>query len=117
MTVYVDSTFTMTPQGDTPLAQQARRNGNRWCHMWADTRQELDAMADKLGLRRSWVQLDTKPYMIHYDLVPSKRALAVKAGAVEIKAIEYMRMKIAGSQLAPDPESLAASLYGVELDG
>ena len=117
MTVYVDSTFTMTPQGDTPLAQQARRNGSRWCHMWADSREELNAMADKLGLKRAWIQWDAKPYMIHYDLVPSKRALAIKAGAVEITAIQYMRMRIAEAQPLAEAHALAASLYGVELDG
>ncbi len=95
MTVYVDSTFTMTPQGETPLAQQARRNGSRWCHMWADDFTELHVMADKIGLKRSWFQISPKRYMCHYDLVPSKRVLAVKAGAVEIRSVDYIRMRIA----------------------
>jgi len=91
MTVYVDGLFTATPQGDTPLAQQARRNGNRWCHLTADTLDELHAMADKIGLRRAWFQSSHLLHHCHYDLVPSKRALAVRHGAVEVNSREHAR--------------------------
>lgn len=53
------------------------------CHMVADTREELDRMADTIGVQRKWIQYPgTKRE--HYDICKSKRRLAVKAGAQEI---------------------------------
>jgi hypothetical protein len=40
--------------------------------------EELHAMARRIGMHRSWFQGD------HYDLVPPRRAAAVKLGAVEV---------------------------------
>lgn len=54
------------------------------CHMTADTDEELHAMADKIGVRRIWHQKPPKASSSHYDIALSKRALAVKAGAIEI---------------------------------
>lgn len=56
-----------------------------WCHMTADTRAELDQMADRIGLRRSWIQ-NPGTWEEHYDLTQSKRRLAIAAGAVEVDA-------------------------------
>jgi hypothetical protein len=60
------------------------------CHMWADTRDELFEMADRIGVARKWFQRPANvglPGMDasweHFDIAMSKRALAVKAGAVE----------------------------------
>lgn len=53
------------------------------CHMIADTREELDAMADRIGLQRKWIQYPGQ-HREHYDICLAKRALAVAAGAVEI---------------------------------
>lgn len=60
------------------------------CHMWADTREELFAMADRIGVQRKWFQRPPSvalPGMNasweHFDIAMSKRALAVKFGAVE----------------------------------
>lgn len=52
-------------------------------HMIADSREELDAMADKIGVRRRWLQYPGT-YKEHYDICQSKRALAVAYGAIEI---------------------------------
>jgi hypothetical protein len=54
-----------------------------YCHMYADTVDELHAMAAKLGLRRSWFQADIDHP--HYDIASSKRRLAIQYGAVEFK--------------------------------
>ncbi len=78
MSVYVDSYMV---RADVPNGNRVVRG--RWCHMTADTREELDAMADAIGLRRSWIQYPGT-WKEHYDVTMSKRALAVKAGAVEI---------------------------------
>lgn len=48
------------------------------CHMLADTRQELHAMADRLGLARSW-QHDN-----HFDITAPKRAMAKRFGALDM---------------------------------
>lgn len=70
MSVYVDELRTY----DTKLRWKV------WCHMTADSDEELHAMADLIGLKREWFQ-DKRTH--HYDLIPSKRALAVKKGAIE----------------------------------
>ncbi|OPC84972.1 hypothetical protein B4N89_11510 [Embleya scabrispora] len=78
MTVYVDEI--------TDHTRAARLKGlryTRWSHLTADTRDELHAFAARLGLKRSWFQNATN-YRWHYDVVPSKRALAIRLGAVEI---------------------------------
>lgn len=51
------------------------------CHMVADSPAELHAMARKIGVRRRWYQADASTP--HYDVCKGKRALAVRAGAVE----------------------------------
>lgn len=85
MSVYVDNFFV---KADVPNGDRVVRG--RWCHMTADTREELDAMADKIGLRRSWIQYPGT-WKEHYDVTLSKRALAVRAGAIEIDLHEAAR--------------------------
>ena len=59
------------------------------CHMIADTRAELDAMADKIGVSRRWIQHpDTNRE--HYDICKSKRALAIRYGAKVVTATELV---------------------------
>lgn len=53
------------------------------CHMVADTEAELLAMADRIGVARRWYQWPMSRYP-HFDVCLSKRALAVRAGAVEL---------------------------------
>lgn len=69
MTVYVDN-------------MRKRYRTMIMCHMVADTVDELLAMADRIGVKRRWLQTPaTRP---HFDICFEKRALAVKHGAVEI---------------------------------
>lgn len=49
--------------------------------MYADSLEELHAMAIAIGMRRAWFQ--DKPSMPHYDLVPARRQKAVRLGAVQ----------------------------------
>ena len=69
MTVYVDDMY-LYPMG------QFRRM--KMSHMIADTKNELHAMAKKLGLRHSWYQGD------HYDVSMTKREEAIRFGAVPV---------------------------------
>lgn len=52
-----------------------------WCHLWADSEDELHAFATRLGLRQSWFQ----PHRLlpHYDLTAGKRRRALSLGATE----------------------------------
>lgn len=79
MTVYVDDLFDY---------------GNRgvWCHMATDNfgdMNELHDMAKVIGLRREWFQ--DHPLHPHYDLIPSKRYLAVQAGAESVSRQQLVR--------------------------
>ena len=51
MTVYVDDAYI-----PAKVKNRGRSVSARWCHMTADSTEELHAMADRIGLRRSWVQ-------------------------------------------------------------
>ena len=52
------------------------------CHLIGDTLEELHAMADRIGVaRRHFQGAASTP---HYDLCKSKRALAVRHGAIEV---------------------------------
>jgi len=82
MAVYVDD-------------MQAPFGGMKMCHMIADTREELIAMVDTIGVNRKWIQKAGTPRE-HFDICLSKRKLAVAAGAVEVsmrELVERMRSK------------------------
>jgi len=70
MTVYVDNAY-------LPFGRM------KMCHLVADSRQELDTMADTIGLNRKWIQKAGTPHE-HYDVSKALRAKAVAAGAAEI---------------------------------
>lgn len=79
MSVYVD-----------PLFDHGGSETFRWkrsCHMYADTLEELHAMALKIGMKRAWFQ--DKRSLPHYDLVPTRRVAAVR-----LRAIEHSREQI-----------------------
>jgi hypothetical protein len=78
MSVYVD---TPVLYEEEPVGYVGRsRIKSRWCHMIADTEAELLTMAQRLGLRVEWIQRDHRG--VHFDIVPSKRAMAIRFGAV-----------------------------------
>lgn len=84
--IYVDPIHTYAKQlgyKGKDAAQAARvgaRHNDQWCHLFADKADcpELHAFAQRLGLKRDWFQGD------HYDIVPTKRAMAIRLGAVEL---------------------------------
>ena len=61
------------------------------CHMTADTLEELHQMADKIGMKRSWFQ-SKKGSLPHYDLVRSRRILAIEHVAIEITLKQFAEM-------------------------
>lgn len=54
--------------------------GKVWCHMVADTPDELHAFAARIGLRRAWFQ--SQSVYPHYDVTLSIRSKALQLGAV-----------------------------------
>lgn len=78
MTVYVDD-------------MRAEYRRMVMCHMLADSDEELHAMAQRIGLARRWHQKAGTVHS-HYDICSSKRAQAVRAGAVEIGRREVARL-------------------------
>lgn len=52
------------------------------CHMWADSLEELLAMADRIGVQRRWLQQPPKASWVHFDISLGKKAFAIRAGAV-----------------------------------
>ncbi len=54
----------------------------KMCHMWADTEDELHGMADLIGIARRWHQKPPKASWSHYDISLTKKALAIRNGAI-----------------------------------
>ncbi len=52
------------------------------CHMWADSIEELLEMADKISVRRTHLQKPPEASWVHFDISVTKKALAIKAGAI-----------------------------------
>lgn len=84
MSVYVDEL--------SPCVKSAKWHYDHACHLVADSVEELQDFARKLGLKSSWFQ--DRPYLPHYDLTTGKRTKAVRLGAIELdqaQFIEFMR--------------------------
>ncbi len=86
MSVYVDPIRQYDPK--MIKGPQTQRNGINWCHLFADTVEELHQFANRLGLRRSWFQDKSHP---HYDLTPNKQLQALRAGAEPITLRKWLR--------------------------
>jgi hypothetical protein len=73
-------------------------------HMWADTLDELLAMADRIGVQRKWIQghptlsfgKHKKASWVHFDISLGKKALAIAHGAIltdKFGPIEFLARK------------------------
>lgn len=88
MTVYAD---------DMLLPAKVGRFTAHWSHLIADTEEELQEFATRLGLRRSWFQepkTGTKTCLAsqnwHYDATATKRKEAIKLGAMPVSTAELV---------------------------
>lgn len=77
MSVYVDDMRVTAKVG------RVRANA-RWSHLMADTHEELEAFARRLGLRPEWIQKQGRRTE-HYDVTDTVRAKALELGAVSIR--------------------------------
>jgi len=65
--------------------------------MYADSLEELHAMAVQIGMKREWFQ--NKPRLPHYDLTPRRRRGAVLFGAKEHTAREMVAFMHGGGEV------------------
>lgn len=61
------------------------------CHMIADSRDELIAMVNRIGVSEKWLQ-HAGEKKEHFDISRSKRSAAVVAGAIEITQRELVEI-------------------------
>lgn len=95
MPVYVDPLFDTEGWSEQWPFKQA-------CHLMADSDEELHRMADRLLLLRRWHQPCPPHSVSHYDLTATKRAEAVRKGAIEVDR----RFRPGRSPRPPAQESL-----------
>ncbi|BBE74348.1 DUF4031 domain-containing protein [Oharaeibacter diazotrophicus] len=57
-------------------------------HMWADSKSELLAMADRIGLSRRWMQQPPTATWLHFDVCQATRDRAIAAGAISVDQTE-----------------------------
>lgn len=74
MAVYVDN-FADTGAGNFGRMKMS--------HLVADSQKELLEFVDKIGVQRKWIQDYNSPRE-HFDICLSKKAKAIKLGAIEI---------------------------------
>ncbi|MFK0384971.1 DUF4031 domain-containing protein [Agrobacterium sp. NPDC090273] len=91
------------------------------CHMWADSDDELLAMADRIGVPRRWIQghpvlsfgKHRNASWIHFDIATSKRVLAVRFGAVQTErfgpVIHTAKLRLAAAIAAGNGEAESAA--------
>lgn len=94
MTVYVDEL------SHWPGAKRPFHEGS--CHLTATTDDELHAFATRIGMRRAWFQ--EHRVANHYDLTPTRRARALRLGAVFMPAREQIVRRRAGTFSVPYPD-------------
>src|SRR5689334_7556032 len=70
----------------------AEKDGKIWCHLLTDNLDDLTELHDfakSIGLKPRWMHNSSMP---HYDVTESKKALALKKGAVEITKAESVKI-------------------------
>lgn len=93
MTVYVDNVRIVW-------------RGRQWCHLVADSLDELHRFAKSLGLKRAWFQAHAS--LPHYDVTIEIRSVALSLGAI---AADRRTLILRGHQLKRE---LLASFAGAE---
>ena len=76
--IYVDDAYIQAKVRSGSLS-----HNSRWCHMTADTTEELVEFALKLGLQAKYIQF-WGTWKEHFDVTEPKRKKAVLLGAVEV---------------------------------
>jgi hypothetical protein len=110
VTLLVDSPRLHSAIATAGLPVRSRKSA--WCHLVSTIGEdELHEFAARLGMKRSWAQLRPGASQAHYDLVPTRRALAVRLGAIEVAGRDLVRLNYDGAArrgLLGDPAKQAA---------
>lgn len=61
------------------------------CHVIADTHEELITMMDRIKVARKWIQ-KAGTYGEHFDICKTKRALAIRCGAIQVTTKQLVQM-------------------------
>ena len=94
MTIYIDD---ITQYPAKVISREAKKYGDKWCHLWTDGNiEELINFAKKIGLKESWLQKNRR--FPHFDLVQSKRKIAIENGAIYISLRDWYRLKMKEKQ-------------------
>lgn len=97
--VYVDDAYIQASVNSGPL-----KHKSRWCHMTADSTEELVSFALKLGLQEKYIQFPGT-WKEHFDITEPKRKKAVLLGAIEVSFRErIIEMGKKRTQKQPKPE-------------
>lgn len=102
MAVYVDPLFSGVAT-DAQARRVGARNDNRWCHLFADSSDELRAFAARIGMKPQWIQ-HAGTVREHFDLTPGRRAAAVRLGAIETDRRTLGQRILAARRAIPLPE-------------
>jgi hypothetical protein len=71
MTIFVDD-------------MQAPYGRMKMCHLWTNGLiEELFKFVDLIGVQRKWLQEPPRASWVHFDIALSKRALAIRHGAIQ----------------------------------
>lgn len=106
MAVYVDN-------------ERIEWRGKLWCHLVADSLDELHAFAARIGLQRSWFQGHAS--YPHYDVTTGVRERALNAGALASRkremliAARKLKVEMATSSSEPSIADPATPLLGQTL--
>lgn len=98
MSVYVDNV-------------KVKWRGRLWCHLVADSIEELHEFAELLGLRREWFQ-HAASYP-HYDVSIETRQIALSLGAIEgtradiITCARTLKTQLLRERVNSQPEQLS----------
>ena len=66
--------------------------GKLYCHMVADTLDELHTFAALLGVKRAWFSNKRGRNHPHYDLSATKREEAITLGAIAVTSSDLVRV-------------------------
>ena len=83
--------------------------GRKWCHMLADSEEELHRFAAMIGVHRLLYQGPPKTSAPHYDITGLERVRALRLGAIacdreQIVAV-FRRVKVRNGKVARPPRA------------
>lgn len=101
VSVYIDDAY---------IPARVGRITSLWCHLTADSSEELLAFARKIGLKPQWIQY-AGTWKEHFDLTETRRLKAVELGAIEISYRQTVHLLQAKKQHLKELEKMHPALF------